>query len=93
MVKVTFTVDEQTVDTLRRLASRSQMPQSAVLREAIRHYAEQANRLSHDERERMLAVVDRMMARKPSRTQPKVEAELSDIRTARRKGGRQTAAE
>jgi predicted transcriptional regulator len=93
MVKVTFTVDEQTVETLKRLASRSRKPQSAVFREAIRYYAEQANRLSNEERGRMLATVDRMMARKPSRSQVEVEAEIQDIRSVRRKGGRRSPAE
>ena len=93
MVKMTFTVDEQTVDLLRRLAARMKKKQSVVFREAIRDYSERADRLSNEERERMLAVVDRMMARKATRPQTEVDAEIRDIRAARATGGRRTRVE
>ena len=41
----------------------------------------------------MLAVVDRMMARKPTRADAEVEAELAKIRAARKTGGRRTRGE
>ncbi len=93
MVKMTFTVDEQTVELLRRMAVRMKKPQSVVFREAIRDYSERADRLTHEERERMLAVVDRMMARKPTRPEAEVDAEIRQIRAARRTGGRRNRAE
>ncbi len=93
MVKMTFTVDEQTVDLLRRMAARLKKPQSVVFREAIRDYSERVDRLRHEEREHMLAVVDRMMARKATRPQAEVDAELRQIRAARRTGGRRTRVE
>jgi predicted DNA-binding protein len=93
MVKVTFTVDEETVETLRRMSTRLRKPQSAVFREAIKDYAERADKLSHAEQQRLLEVLQRIRSRKPSRSQAAVDREIADIRTARRKGGRRSPAE
>jgi hypothetical protein len=93
MLKVTFTVDEQTVATLRRIATRMKQPQSVVFREAIKCYSEQADRLSPQERNHMLAVLDRMVARKPTRSDADVDTELKNIRATRRTGGRRTRVE
>lgn len=93
MIKVTFTLDDATVDQLRRTAARIRKPQSLVVREAIAEYAERANRLSEDERQRMLAVLDRARRQPPSRPEAAVDAELKEIRAARRRwGARRTAA-
>ena len=93
MVKMTFTFDEKTVETLRRAASRLKKPQSVVVREAIQDYAIRADRLSDEERKLMLKVLDRMMARRSKRTQAEVDAEIAEIRAARRTGGRRTRLE
>ena len=93
MVKMTFTFDEQTVETLRRAASRLKKPQSAVVREAIQDYALRADRLSDEERHRMLKVLDRMVARRPSRSQAEVDAEIAEVRAARKTGGRRSRVE
>ena len=93
MIKVTFTLDEATVDQLRRTATKVRKPQSRVVREAIGEYAARADRLSEDERHRMLAVLDRAMRRRPSRMAAEVDVELREIRAARRRwGGRRGAA-
>lgn len=91
MVKVTFTLDEQTVERLRRTAARLAKPQSYVVREAIREYETRSTRLSDEERARMLAVVDRMMQAPPGRTAQEVDAEIAEIRATRRRGGRRAA--
>ncbi len=88
MVKVTFTLDETTVTRLKRSAARLARPQSYVVREAIRDYADRLGRLSEEERLRMLAAFDRVMPRVPQRPLAEVEAELTAIRAARRRGGR-----
>lgn len=88
MVKVTFTFDERTVQTLRRAASRLHKPQSVIVREAVQEYAERIGRLSPEERRRMLAVVDRVLARPATRSQADVNAEIAGVRAARRAGGR-----
>ncbi len=93
MVKMTFTIDDETAETLRRTASRLKKPQSVVVREAIHDYASRADRLSDEERKRMLKVLDRMVARYSKRTQAEVDAEIAAIRAARRTSGRQTRLE
>jgi predicted transcriptional regulator len=87
MIKVTFTLDEATVEQLRRTAERVKKPQSRVVREAIGEYAARADRLSEAERQRMLAVLDRAMRRPPTRTPAAVDIELRDVRAARRRWG------
>lgn len=88
MVKVTFTLDDETVARLRRVASRLGKPQSYVVRESIKEYEARGDKLSEEERRRMLAVIDRMMQRPPTRTQAEVDAELREIRWTRRHGWR-----
>ena len=90
---MTFTFDDQTVETLRRTASRLKKPQSVVVREAIQDYAARSHRLSDEERRHMLKVFDRMVARIPRGNQGDADAEIADIREARRTGGRRTRPE
>jgi predicted transcriptional regulator len=91
MVKVTFSLDDETVERLRRTASRLAKPQSYVVREAIREYERRSAKLSDEERARMLAIVDRMVQEPPTRTAAEVDAELGAIRASRRRWGRQGA--
>ena len=86
MVKVTFTLDDETVERLRRLATRLGRPQSQVVRESIKEYEARSDKLSDEERRRMLAVLDRIMQEPPTRPQAEVEAELREIRRSRRRG-------
>jgi predicted transcriptional regulator len=87
MIKVTFTLDEATVDQLRRTAARVRKPQSRVVREAISEYAIRAEKLSASERQRMLALLDRAIRRPPSRAPGDVALELKELRAARRRWG------
>jgi hypothetical protein len=88
MVKVTFTLDDETVQSLRRTAERLAKPQSQVVREAVMDYAARAGRLSETERLRMLRTFDAVVRDIPSRPAREVDRELRDIRAARRTGGR-----
>lgn len=88
MVKVTFTVDDETVRTLRYIAERLGKPQSLVVREAVAEYAARAGQLTAAERKRLLRAVDAMVARPATRTQAATDRELREIRRARRQGGR-----
>jgi hypothetical protein len=90
MIKVTFTLDDETVAYLGRTADRLGMPKSLVVREAIRVYGEQAGLLSTDERDRMLAVFDGVARDIPDRPRHEVERELAEIRATRRGGGRRS---
>lgn len=89
MIKVTFTLDEETAAYLDRTAERLRMPKSRIVREAIRIYGEQAGRLSSEERARLLDVFTEVTDRIPDRPRVEVERELDDVRRARRAGGRE----
>jgi hypothetical protein len=87
-VKLTFTLDPDTVERLRRAAARLARPQSHVVREAIREYADRIGKLSEQERLRLLQVFDTVVPAIPSRPLAQVRAELAALRAARRRGGR-----
>ena len=89
--KVTFTLDAGTVAQIRRLADRSRKPQSAIVREAVAHYAAREDLMTPEERERKLAVLRELKARTPQRggkTAADVDRELRELRLARRSRGR-----
>ncbi|HEV8253915.1 MAG TPA: ribbon-helix-helix protein, CopG family, partial [Vicinamibacteria bacterium] len=64
-VKVTFTLDAETVARLRQSAERLARPKSEVVREAIRDFSERIGRLSEKERQRQLRILDEIAARGP----------------------------
>ena len=86
MPKLTFSLDEDSVQTLRRISERSRKPQSLVVREAIAQYAEREELLSPDERDRLLAVVHKIKQRPATRPASEVRDELRKIRQSRRTG-------
>jgi predicted transcriptional regulator len=88
MIRVTFSLDERTVEELRRTAARLRRPQSQVVREAVAEFAARTEQLSDRERREALAVLGRLRRTPPSRSPSAVDVELRGIRTARRRGGR-----
>lgn len=90
MVKMTFTLDDETVASLEQTAQRLGMARSAVVREAIREYDARAGRLSEDERRRMLRAIDAASKMPPTRPRAAVDRELAEVRRVRRGGGRRT---
>jgi len=88
MVKMTFTLDDATVDQLRRSAARLARPRSEVVRLAIRDYAQRIGRLSEDEQIRLLRAFDELVPRIPARPRAVVDREIRALRAARRQGGR-----
>lgn len=90
MVKVTFTLDDATVAALRQSAARLAKPQSLVVREAIADYAARAGRLSERERAEWLHAFDELMPASPERSARAVDAEVREIRAARRTTGRRS---
>lgn len=86
MVKVTFTLDDETVRTLRKVAERTRKPQSLVVREAVAHYAAREDKMTPEERERWLRTFDELVAKIPPRPRKDVERELKEIRRSRRTG-------
>jgi hypothetical protein len=91
MVKMTFVLDEGTASRLRRSAECLARSQSAIVRDAIRDYADRVGRLSETERLELLRTFDRVVARVPSRPVTEVEREIRAVRVARRRGGRRSA--
>ena len=84
MAKLTFSLDDETVATLRRTAERLRKNQSLVVREAIAHYAEREDRLSDEERDHLLAAVDRYSSLLPERSTVEAEREKREVRRSRR---------
>jgi len=83
---VTFSLDDEAVRLLRRIAERTRKPQSLVIREAIAQYAAREEKLSDEERERLLNVLRDISTQPVTRQQADVDRELQDIRRARRTG-------
>ena len=92
MVKLTFTLDDETVTRLRKIAVRTRKPQSLVVREAIAEYAAQGERLTEDERKRALQAFDALAPAVRRRAPADIARELRELRRARRSGGRRTPA-
>jgi len=88
MVKMTFTLDETTVETLKRISKRLQKTQSYVLREAICHYEPHAGQLTKAERKRRVELLDRLVAAIPVRPAEETDRELRELRQSRSKGWR-----
>jgi len=88
MVKVTFSVDQHTVDQLKTTAERLGKPQSLVVREAIAEYAARAGRLTEAERRRMLRILDEVIDARATRPQADAMREIRAVRRARKTGGR-----
>ena len=88
VVRVTFSLDEETVRQLRATSESTKKPQSLVVREAVAEYAARVGRLSDAERLALLRTFDRLVPALPARPAREVDAELRSLRSARRHGGR-----
>ena len=89
MVKMTFTLDERTVTHLNEAARRLSKPKSEVVREGIEEVFKKSDRLSDEEKKRMIAFLKEYAKRKlPTRSSAEVERELREIRESRRTGWR-----
>ncbi len=87
MVKMTFTLDDQTVLKLRRTAARHNKPQSWVVREAVADYAAKSDMLTPEEKARMLEVLERLRQSPIEGTSADVDREIAEIRASRRAAG------
>ena len=86
MPKLTFSLDEGTVQLLRRVAEQKRKAQSLIVREAIAEYGAREEKLPDEERERRLAILREIAAQPPTRSKASVERELRDLRRLRRTG-------
>jgi predicted DNA-binding protein len=86
MAKMTFSLDDETVRTLRTIAERKQKPQSAVVREAIVEYAAKDEKLSDTDRARKLQLIRSLKSQPTTRDRASVDRELDDLRRSRKAG-------
>ena len=91
MVKMTFSLDEDTVEQIRRAAARLGKAQSHIVREAVAEFAARTDRLSERERLKLLSVLESLEKAAPTRSARAVDEELTSVRKARRQGGRRSA--
>ncbi len=71
-------------------AARLSRPRSEIVRDAINDYHARLDRLSDEERDRMLRAFDTLLPAVALRSREEVDRELREIRAARRGGGRRT---
>ena len=90
MARVTFSLDDATVSTIRQTAARLRKPQSHVVRDAVADYAARADCLSESERRHALGLLAQLREVKPTRRATDVDRELKSLRAARRAGGRRS---
>ena len=90
-VKSTFTLDDTTVLTIRRIAEREVKPQSLVVREAVAHYAARDEKSTPEERARWLGTFDELVAHVAPRPRHAIEEEVAAVRRSRRAGWRRPA--
>ena len=88
--KVTFTLDENTIRLIREASDLLSKPKSAIVREAVQEYRERIGKMSERERLRVLRAFDSLMPQILPRSRAEVDAEMREIRRARRHGGRQS---
>ena len=86
--KMTFTLDDATVELIRSIAVRKKRPQSQVLREAVAVYGAQEEKLDDAARARKLRLLEELMAQPPTRPRGEADKELREIRRSRRIGWR-----
>ncbi|HEY6991022.1 MAG TPA: ribbon-helix-helix protein, CopG family [Bryobacteraceae bacterium] len=86
--KVTFTLDRISMERLQDAADRLAMAKSEVVREAIMEFHDRIGRLSDRERSKMLRAFDELVPRIPKRSAAGVDAELTEVRRARKAAGR-----
>jgi hypothetical protein len=94
--EVTFTLDAETVQRIEDAAERLAKPKSQIVREAVAdchgRIGVRTGRLTESLIQKRLKIFDTMIALIPARPQREVDAELKEIRRARRSGGRLTRA-
>ena len=88
LAKVTFTLDPATVGRIEEASALLAMPKSQVVREAVLEFSERIGKLGESEKLRMLRAFDEVVPRIPLRNARHVDAELLELRRARRAGGR-----
>ena len=91
--KMTFSLDTLTAARINALARDLGKPKSAIVREAVSVYARTRGKVTEEERVERVRVFREFLAKTPPRPREEVNAELRELRLARRTGGRRTPIE
>ena len=91
--KMTFSLDTLTAARIAALSRDLGKPKSAIVREAVSVYARSAGKVTEEERVERVQVFREYLAKIPPRSQGEINAELHELRLARRSGGRRTPVE
>ena len=89
-VRMTVTLDAATAERINSAANRLGTSKSRVVEDAVRKFAPGADRLSESERLRFLKAFDELVPLIPPHSRKDIDAEIPEIRRARRPGGRRT---
>jgi metal-responsive CopG/Arc/MetJ family transcriptional regulator len=87
-VRITIQIDEATLASVDKDASRLSKSRSELFRHAAESRYPNRGPVSEAERTRMLRVIDEYMKTPPARSQAEVDRELRQIRASRRVGWR-----
>jgi hypothetical protein len=88
MVKMTFNFDEETIAHLKTAAQRLSKTKTDIVREGIEEVYKKSDKLSDEERERMLRVLEEYSRTPKVGTRAEAEREIREIRESRRRGWR-----
>ncbi len=89
--KVTFTLDQSSIQRLQEASDRLGLPKSEIVREAIMEYHDRLGKLSERERLAMLRAFDELVPKLPARSVAGVKRELAGVREASQAGGRRAS--
>ena len=87
-LKVTYTLDQETVRWIDDAAARLGIPKSEVVREAIAEFHDRLGLLSTREKTALLKTFDDVVPQIAARPLEEVDRELRELRQDRRSGGR-----
>lgn len=86
--KVTYTLDAETVNAIKRAAKESGKPQSWIVREAVAQYGMRRDKMSPAERLHKLKVFRELRKAGPFISRADADAEIEEIRKARQEDRR-----
>lgn len=91
--KMTFRLDTLTAARINALSRDLGKTKSAIVREAVSVYARTRGKVTEEERIERVRLFRELVGKIPPRPRDEVDAELRELRLARRGGGRRTPVE
>lgn len=90
---MTFRLDTLTAARINALSRDLGKTKSAIFREAVSVYARTRGKVTEEERIERVRLFRELVGKIPPRPRDEVDAELRELRLARRRGGRRTPVE